>query len=162
MTAGPGGWWHSPGWPGLPGAQRAVEDKGKRGLGFLPGIPNEWDEENGENLFLSLARGAQGIELCVIRGTLHTKPGDSFRIAPGPILSPSQHCSVPEPGLAQQGTQCQPFIWPHSLRTGLAWAFVGFFSFPFLVFEISTLDTEGQADPLLLYVNTSHNVQAMI
>lgn len=77
----------------------------------------------------------------VPRGTPRTKPGDSFRTAPGPILSPSLHYSVPVPGLAQQGTQCHPFIWPHSAWPGLLWDF----SFPFLSFfcffsKISMLD----------------------
>lgn len=35
---------------GIPGAQRAVGDTGTRGLGFLPGIPNEQGEENTEKI----------------------------------------------------------------------------------------------------------------
>lgn len=45
---GPGEWWH---WWGRAGLPWAVEDEGTWGLGFLPGIPNECSEENGENCF---------------------------------------------------------------------------------------------------------------
>jgi len=56
---------------GLRGAERAVEDKGKWGLGFLPGVPNEGDEENGENnFFLSLFCGAQAIECVLQKGSV--------------------------------------------------------------------------------------------
>lgn len=148
VTAAPGQRWHSPGCPGLPG----VEAKGKRGLGFLPGIPNEWDEENGEILLLSLACGEQGIDL-----------GDPAHKTRGFF----QNCSCPHPSIIQ--CQCRAHNASHSFGPiqftqawpGLLWDF--FFSFPFFFLKFPRWTFhEGQADPLLLYVNVSHNVQAMI
>lgn len=139
-----------------------MEDKGKQGLGFLPAIPNEWDEENGENLFLSLSCGAQGSERERYSGyPAHKTRGilSELLVAPSSPHPSVIHCQLQGwHGRAHNATHsfC-PIQFPEAWA-GLLW---GFFLSPFLHFEISTLDTEGQADPLLLYVNASHNVQAM-
>lgn len=70
-TSGPAQGWHSPGWPGLPGAQRAEEDTGRQGLGFIPGLPNEQDEENGEkSLFERRALSPVGVPRTQNQGIL--------------------------------------------------------------------------------------------
>lgn len=81
------------------------------------------------------------------------------------LLAPSS----PHPSFIQcqfQGWHGRAHNASHSfgpIQFAQAWAgLLWDFSLLFLFFEISTLDTEGQADPLLLYVNASHNVQAMV
>lgn len=149
--------------PGLPGAQRAVEDKEKWGLGFIPGIPNEWDEENGAKSLFEAGLGAQGIECgCPLGYPSHKTRGCFHNCSwPHPLPIPALFSASSRAGMAGH-TMPAIHLAPFSLhRPGLGFCGISLCFF-FLFFEISTLDTEGQADPLLLYVNASHNVQAMV
>lgn len=98
----------------------------------------------------------------VIRGTPRTKPGEFFQncLWPRPLPIPALFTASYRAGTAGHTMPPIHFAPFSSQRPGLGFCGVFFLS-PFLHFEISTLDTEGQADPLLLYVNASHNVQAM-
>lgn len=87
-----------------------------------------------------------------------------------------QNCSWPHPvpipalfsASSRAGTAGHTMPPIHLAPFSLAWAFVGFFfsfSFFFLFFFLKFpcwTFHEGQADPLLLYVNASNNVQAII
>lgn len=147
--------------PDQPGAQRAGEDEGKCGLGCLPGIPNEWGEENGEFLFFV----EQGTERERSSGYPAHKTGGFFQNCswPHPVPIPALFSASSRAGTA--GHTMPPI---HLAPFSLAWAFVGFFfsfSFFFLFFFLKFpcwTFHEGQADPLLLYVNASNNVQAII
>lgn len=114
-----------------PGAQRAVEDKGKLGLGFLPGIPNEWGEENGENLFLRLACGAQGIEHQSGYPAHKTRGFFQNPFWPHPLPSPALFSASSRAGTAGH-TMPAIHLAPFSLhRPGLGFCGISLFFFYF-------------------------------